>query len=97
METGEYAPGDRLPSNKALAERYAVAAETVRAALDELRAEGLIATQSTRGTYVVNKPGESVEETVRRLASGLEDALHRLDKVEERLSAAERVLREDGQ
>lgn len=56
MSAGEYAPGDRLPSFRALSERYGVASETIRAALDDLRGEGLIASQSTRGTYMVNKP-----------------------------------------
>jgi DNA-binding GntR family transcriptional regulator len=56
MSAGEYAPGDRLPSNRALTGRYGVASETIRAALDDLRGEGLIASQSTRGTYVVRKP-----------------------------------------
>jgi DNA-binding GntR family transcriptional regulator len=37
---------------------YHSAAETVRRALGKLREEGLVATQSTRGTFVLQKPAE---------------------------------------
>lgn len=97
IRAGRYGPGSRLPSNKALSSHYGVAAETIRAALEELRADGFIATQSTKGTFVVDKPAETTEEMVRRLASGLDDALRRLDKVEQRLTEAEQALQEDGQ
>ena len=58
IEAGKYSPGDRLSSNRLLSEQYGVAAETLRQALDVLRGEGLIATQSTRGTFVLRKSGE---------------------------------------
>ena len=62
IETGKYGPGDRLPSNRLMSEQYGVAAETLRQALDVLRGEGLIATQSTRGTFVLRKHGERVSD-----------------------------------
>jgi len=55
IEAGKYGPGDRLPSNRLMSEQYGVAAETLRQALDVMRGEGLIATQSTRGTFVLRK------------------------------------------
>lgn len=58
IQAGKYGPGDRLPSNRAMSEQYGVAAETLRQALDVLRGEGLIATQSTRGTFVLRTHGE---------------------------------------
>lgn len=58
IQEGKYGPGDRLPSNRAMSEQYGVAAETLRQALDVLRGEGLIATQSTRGTFVLRASGE---------------------------------------
>lgn len=97
IRSGEYAPGDRLPSNRALSERYKVAAETIRQALDELRGDGAIATQSTRGTYVTGEPRETTDEMVRRLAATLDDALERLGKVERRLADAEQAMRQDRQ
>ena len=39
IETGKYGPGDRLPSNRLMSEQYGVAAETLRQALDVLRAK----------------------------------------------------------
>jgi GntR family transcriptional regulator len=51
--SGEYTVGSRLPANRVLTEHYGVAAVTLRQALDVLRAEKLIATQSTRGTFVL--------------------------------------------
>jgi DNA-binding GntR family transcriptional regulator len=58
IEAGKHNPGDRLPSNRLMSEQYGVAAETLRQALDVLRGEGLIATQSTRGTFVLRRPAE---------------------------------------
>lgn len=58
IEAGEYNPGARLRSIRLMSEQYGVAAETLRQALDVLRSEGLIATQSTRGTFVLRKPSE---------------------------------------
>lgn len=51
IEDGSLAPGDRLPSITALAQEYEVALTTVRKALDQLKAEGLVET-SPMGTYV---------------------------------------------
>lgn len=91
IRTGEYAPGDRIPSNKELAKRYGVAPETIRASLEELRAEGLLATQSTRGTFVVEElPGadpdlkalaEQVADLAER-AQGYEDLRAKVNLIE---------------
>jgi DNA-binding GntR family transcriptional regulator len=74
IETGKYHPGDRLPSNRLMSEQYGVAAETIRQALDVLRGEGLVATQSTRGTFVLKERGERTSD------SG--PSAERLDKLE---------------
>lgn len=50
--TGRYQPGDRLPSQNELAERYDVARETVKAALRALRDERLIVTRQGSGAFV---------------------------------------------
>ena len=62
IEAGKHGPGDRLPSNRLMSEQYGVAAETLRQALDVLRGEGMIATQSTRGTFVLRKDRERVSD-----------------------------------
>lgn len=42
-------PGDRLPSERTLAERYAISRDTLRAALAELQRRGLVVARPTRG------------------------------------------------
>jgi GntR family transcriptional regulator len=49
---GRLRPGDQLPSERDLRERYKVSQQTVRAALDQLRAEGLVVSYQGRGVYV---------------------------------------------
>jgi DNA-binding GntR family transcriptional regulator len=91
IHEGRYKPGDRLPSNAAMAIEYGSATETIRNALRTLRTEGLVATQSTRGTFVLRKPGEpEPDPEFVRLVTGMQDVLRRLEKVEGRLAALER-------
>src|SRR3954452_4568708 len=45
-------PGERLPSQPEMATRYGVARETVKRALDILRAERLIVTRQGSGAFV---------------------------------------------
>jgi len=90
IAAGRYSPGERLPSNKALSEHYGVASETIRQALDVLRRRKLIATQSTRGTFVLREPSdEEPSAEYAELMSGVHEALRRIEKIEERLSALE--------
>jgi DNA-binding GntR family transcriptional regulator len=58
IAAGRYQPGDRLPSISALVAEYGSATETVRRALGVLRAQSLVETHSTRGTFVLRPPGE---------------------------------------
>jgi GntR family transcriptional regulator len=53
---GTYAPGKRLPSLVALEEEFGLNAKTVKKAVDQLRADGLVVTSPGRGTFV--KPAE---------------------------------------
>ena len=52
IESGELAPGDRLPSILTLSQEYEVASVTVRKALNSLKQDGLIAAVSGWGTFV---------------------------------------------
>lgn len=52
IESGEYAPGQRLPSADDLHEIYEVAPNTARKALRMLVDEGLAVMSVGRGTYV---------------------------------------------
>lgn len=47
-----FAPGDRLPTERQLAEEFAVSRAVTRRALAELEAEGIIRRQVGRGTFV---------------------------------------------
>lgn len=58
IRSGAYGPGDRLPAVRDMASSYGVATETIRAALDELRREKIVESQSTRGTFVLRVPAE---------------------------------------
>ncbi len=49
---GRLAPGERLPSSRALAEELRVARNTVLPALDQLIAEGCLETRERSGTFV---------------------------------------------
>ena len=54
IESGELAPGDRLPSITDLSQTYGLALTTVRKALDALKSEGLVET-SPMGTFVAQR------------------------------------------
>ena len=63
IDRGELVAGEKLPSEAALIEHYAVARMTARQAIQELRNEGRVVAEQGRGTFV----REPVH--VRRLAS----------------------------
>lgn len=56
ITSGELAPGDGLPSERALMERYGAARGTVRQAINQLKAEGLIQIEHGRGSFVRPRP-----------------------------------------
>lgn len=56
---GVVAPGDRLPSEHALAARYGVSRTVVREVLRVLETQGLTTTLTGKGTFVTNQPNPS--------------------------------------
>ncbi len=52
LAAGEWRPGDALPSEAALAQRFGASPGTVRRALDELTAEHLVERRQGSGTFV---------------------------------------------
>lgn len=55
IAAGDLPAGAMLPGERALAESYGVALGTIRRALDELRAAGLVVTLPAKGTFVVQR------------------------------------------
>jgi GntR family transcriptional regulator len=52
LMAGEWRPGQAIPSESRLAERFGVSLGTVRKAIDELAAEKILVRQQGRGTFV---------------------------------------------
>jgi GntR family transcriptional regulator len=52
ITSGKFRPGDRLPSEAELRERFRVSTATVRGAFDQLRAEGLVVSRQGAGSFV---------------------------------------------
>lgn len=94
IASGALKPGQRLDGNAKMAERYGVAAMTIRRALDTLRSEGLIVSQQGRGTFVATDPAspEPVEEAdgvideLDEIKAALKLINSRLDRLEERVA-----------
>lgn len=56
IEAGRLSPGTKLPGERDMAERYRVSRNTVREALRELEAVGLVHRRHGSGTYVADEP-----------------------------------------
>ena len=56
---GRWSPGDRLPSEPAICDHFEVSRTTVRQALAELEAEGMIQRNKGRGTFVADPQSTS--------------------------------------
>lgn len=52
IREGAYAPGDRLPAETTLSERFRVSLPTIRQAIGVLRAEGLVESHHGIGTFI---------------------------------------------
>lgn len=56
IESGDLGAGDRLPSERELAERYGAARNTARQAIRLLTESGLVVAEHGRGVFVRNRP-----------------------------------------
>lgn len=54
LESGEWRPGEAIPSEQELAARFGVSQGTVRKAVDELTAENVLVRKQGKGTFVVS-------------------------------------------
>ncbi len=74
LQAGEWKPGELIPSEASLAARFGVSQGTVRKAVDELAAEGLLLRRQGRGTFVSTHHEERVKFRFLRLLPDGEDA-----------------------
>jgi GntR family transcriptional regulator len=72
--TGKWQPGDMIPPESELIERYQISRTTVRQVLDKLANEGLIFRQRGRGTFVAHP---TVDQGLARIISFTEDMRRR--------------------
>ncbi len=70
IATGEWQPGDMIPSERELSEQYRISRMTARQALTELAIEGLLRRQQGRGTFVAEP---KIEHGLTRLTGFTED------------------------
>lgn len=57
LQAGEFGHGQKLPTERSLAEVYGISRTTVRKALSELKSQGLIAQTVGSGTYLASQWG----------------------------------------
>lgn len=63
ITSGEYAPGQRLPSERELVDAYQVSRPTIRDAINLLRTEGVVAAEHGRGVFV--RPSGTIQRLAR--------------------------------
>ncbi|MEO5606340.1 MAG: GntR family transcriptional regulator [Polaromonas sp.] len=67
LQTGEWRPGEPIPSEMDLAARFRVSQGTVRKAIDELAAENLVIRRQGKGTFVATHAEHQVQYRFLRL------------------------------
>jgi len=55
IQLGQWPPGQKLPTERELADELGISRNTVSSAYKELEAEGILVSQQGRGTFVANK------------------------------------------
>jgi GntR family transcriptional regulator, transcriptional repressor for pyruvate dehydrogenase complex len=61
---GELKPGDQLPAERELAQKFGVSRTAVREAVKALREKGLVEAYSGRGTFVCNATSQAVRQSL---------------------------------
>lgn len=78
VESGEIAPGGKLPSERKLAEEFGVARSSVREAIRSLADQGVLVSRQGAGTFLADRPQS---ELLERLSDGLAGQHRRLSQV----------------
>src|SRR5271170_7659157 len=61
---GQLKPGDQLPAERDLAQRFGVSRTAVREAVKTLREKGLVEAYSGRGTFVTNGTSQATRQSL---------------------------------
>ena len=61
---GQLKPGDQLPAERDLAQRFGVSRTAVREAVKTLREKGLVEAYSGRGTFVTNSTSQAIRQSL---------------------------------
>ena len=61
---GQLKPGDQLPAERDLAQRFGVSRTAVREAVKTLREKGLVEAYSGRGTFVTNGTSQAIRQSL---------------------------------
>jgi GntR family transcriptional regulator len=67
LQSGEWKPGEAIPSEMELAARFKVSQGTVRKAIDELATENLLVRRQGKGTFVATHAEEKIQYRFLRL------------------------------
>src|SRR5258708_37727910 len=62
--TGSLKPGDQLPAERDLAQRFGVSRTAVREAVKTLQEKGLVEAYSGRGTFVTNGTSQAIRQSL---------------------------------
>jgi DNA-binding GntR family transcriptional regulator len=96
LNSGEFAPGQPLPSIEKLADEHEVAKNTVVAAIKILSEEGRVHSVSGSGVYVLDPADEALAEELADKGDGLfQQLMAKFDVMQDRLDALEARQRED--
>lgn len=74
IDSGEWQPGDRLPSESELGQQFGISRTTVRQALGELTSQGLLARFQGKGTFVARP---RIQQRLTQLTGFTQDMLAR--------------------
>jgi GntR family transcriptional regulator len=76
LQSGEWRPGEAIPSEMDLAARFRVSQGTVRKAIDELAADNLLVRRQGKGTFVATHAEQHVQYRFLKLVPDTGDASH---------------------
>ena len=80
LQDGDWKPGEAIPSEMELAQRYRVSQGTVRKAIDELAAENLLVRRQGKGTFVATHSEEQIQYRFLRLKADDGNEPKRMDR-----------------